>query len=204
MARLTLSFKGRTLAVYTLHAGETVIGRDASSGIRIDSLAVSPVHARIRSDRQGFTIEQASPVSTLTVNGSQVDEHRLADNDTILVGKHTLIYAEGDARPSPEPPAQRPEQTAVKAMAPGWLQILNGEKVGKTIKLKTSLTDTGKLGLQPALISRRHDGYYISSLSEDTSVTVGDRDIGNGSRALQDGDLIRIGDVELQFYTQPD
>lgn len=203
MARLTLSFKGKPLTVYSLGSGETTIGRDAANDIRIDSLAVSPIHARIRANEEGFVITAAGATSTLTVNGSNVEEHQFIDNDTVLIGKHTLTF--GEAAPAGDLVLPRRAQVAAGGGVPsGWLQILSGERVGKAIRLKAGLTDTGKLGLQPALISRRGDGYFISSLSDENSVKVAGDGINDGTRRLRDGDLIQIGDVKLHFYTEPD
>ena len=72
----------------------------------------------------------------------------------------------------------------------------------KTIKLKGSLIDTSKHGLPAALISRRGDGYHLSSLDDSIMVHINGKDIGTENIMLTDGDGIVIGDTQLQFYLQ--
>jgi hypothetical protein len=74
--------------------------------------------------------------------------------------------------------------------------------MGKTIKLKGSLIDTSKLHLPAALISRRGDGYHLSSLDDNTIIKVNNVDIGGDSIVLKNGDQVILGDTELQFYFQ--
>lgn len=205
MAKLTLSFKGKVLKVIAVKDGPMTIGRDPSCDIHIDSLAVHLLHARLMTHDGHTTLQDSDSPDGTFVNHLRVDEHELADNDIIRVGKHVLRFMlsndqvvignETSIDDAPISPSNE------KNSRTGWLQILSGKHLGKTVKLKSSLTNLGKQGLQPALISLRNEGYFISNLSSN-EIRVGDNPIGETSHLLNDGDMIHIGDTQMQFYLQ--
>ena len=201
MPTLTLAFKGNTLQVIPLHDGLMTIGREPSSDIHIDSLAVSPQHARILL-QGGKCVLQNNTGEETFLNHQLVSEQALEDND----------LSEGDALPeidhlapvsTPEPATDVPAATpAVNTHKEGLLQVLSGANLGKTIKLRSGMTDLGKAGLAPALISLRRDGYYIANLGEDDNLLIGDENIGEKTWPLMDGDLIQIDKLKLQFHLE--
>lgn len=210
MPTLTLAFKGNTLQVIPLHDGLMSIGREPSCDIHIDSLAVSPQHARVLL-RDGTCTLQSHTGEETFVNNQPVSEHTLQDGDLIRVGKHTLRYT-GTGEPLPKinntviANAPEPEPVPAPAAAShkhdGWLQVLSGTNLGKTIKLRSGMTDLGKVGLPPALVSLRRDGYYIANLGEDDNLRVGNESIGEKTWPLKDGDLIQIDKLKLQFHLE--
>jgi hypothetical protein len=206
---LTLAFKGNTLQVIPLHDGLMTIGREPSCDIHIDSLAIAPEHARIVLDNGKCTLQSNTDEETF-VNQVPVNEQILQDNDLIRIGKHTLRYA-GAGEPLPEidhtATAIAPEPIPAPAPTPGnnskgWLQVLSGSHLGKTIQLRNGMTDLGKAGIAPALISRRHDGYYIANLGDYDNIRVGDNNIGEKTWPLKDGDLLQINKLRLQFLLE--
>lgn len=224
MPTLTLSFKGMRIQVYPLGPGEVVIGSDPESGIHIDSLAVQPRHASVRlADGVAWLRDLDSPDGTF-VNDKKIDaEHELAPGDIIRVGKHNLTYdpsaaapveeAEAEAKaPEPEPPPEQPgegfgEEPDLSIETPaqpktGWLQILSGQNVGKTIALTRNLTNLGKPGVQMAVIAHRPEGYFLSHLEGKAPPAVDGQPIGDQSWRLEDGNVIQIGNVKMQFYLQ--
>ena len=84
----------------------------------------------------------------------------------------------------------------------GWLQILNGQNLGKTLSLNRSMTNLGKPGVATAVITRRHDGYFIAHLEGKKTPKVGENAIGEHSVKLEDGDTITIGNIKMQFYLE--
>lgn len=207
MAKLTLSFKGNLLKVVPIKEGPMTIGRDPSCDIHIDSLAVQPVHARLVTSGGTSSLADSNSPDGTFVNHQRIDEVQLADSDIIRIGKHVLKYIEAgaetqaeQAEPLAEPP-EPVEQEKSRDNREGWLQILNGKHLGKTVKLKAGMTNLGKQGIPPALIALRNEGYFISSLGDD-EITVGSEQIGERTHLLKDGDMIRIGSTQLQFYLQ--
>ncbi len=196
MFKLTLSFKGRILKAYPLSPGKTLIGRAPECDIQIENLAVNPQHAQIDVDGdRAVIVDTSDDGSGFTVNGKQASEHELQHGDEIVLGKHTLSVAQ-----SAEPAApQAPEPISVPARN-GWLQFLNGPKLGRTIRLDRNLVRLGKSGKQSAMIASRNDGYYISHLEGEQPTLVRGTEIDEQSHKLNDGDVIRIGDIEMLFF----
>jgi pSer/pThr/pTyr-binding forkhead associated (FHA) protein len=208
---LTLSFKGRILKVFPVGAGEVVIGNDPECEVHIDSLALEPQHASVTTDDQGTVLRDLGSESGTYVNNERVKEHPLQDNDQIRIGKHTLVFArdlgevEEQQTPgaTPEPPAESDSALPhLEQPKTAWLQILNGQNLGKTISLGRKMTNLGKPGVQTAVIARRNDGYFLSHLEGEYPPTVGGQSIGDHSWALNDGDIVQIGNVKMQFYLQ--
>lgn len=209
MAKLTLSFKGKVLKVYPLPEGEILIGSDPSCDIHVDSLAISPRHARLLNHSQEIRLEDLEGSGGLWVNQVKISTHTLSHGDRVQIGKHTLIYSD-DAPPATQSePVAPPATPAAAAQTPphaqpahatGWLQILNGPNLGRTLPLNSALTRVGKEGRQSAIIARRGDGYYLSALEGDELPRVDGLSIGQGSKRLDEGNIIQVGDTKMQFF----
>jgi len=224
VSKLTLSFKGRVLKVFPLPQGATVIGSDPACPVHIDSLAVESRHARIEVHGQDAILFDMNSKDGTFVNQEKISEHKLKNNDIIRMGKHTLTYtyeevSQLDANESSTSIDIHPvmehlqEQNQVREEpAPifgevadnkqGWLQILNGQNLGKTLSLNRSMTNLGKPGVATAVITRRQDGYFISHLEGKKTPLVGNEAIGDRSIKLEDGDTITIGNIRMQFYLE--
>jgi len=224
VSKLTLSFKGRVLKVFSLPQGATVIGSDPACPVHIDSLAVEPRHARIEVHGQDAILFDMNSKDGTFVNQEKISEHKLKNNDIIRMGKHTLTYtyeevSQLDANESSTSIDIHPvmehleEQNRVREEVPpifgeavdnkqGWLQILNGQNLGKTLSLNRSMTNLGKPGVATAVITRRQDGYFISHLEGKKTPMVGTEAIGDRSVKLEDGDTITIGNIRMQFYLE--
>lgn len=206
MATLTLAFKGKTLQVFPLSEGLVTIGRDEGCHIQIDSLAIEPQHARLVIRNNVVTLTQGKHSNTIYLNHKPIDEQTLQHNDMLRMGKHILIFREDNVDTSITEQINSTvtmkaanEATAV-ASNTGWLQVMNGKMLGKTFKLRSGLTDLGKLGMLPALIALRRSGYFISNLADAGSLFVAEHKVKNESHPLQDGDLIKLGKLTLQFH----
>lgn len=211
MSKLTLAFKGKVLKVYYLEPGEMMVGSDPACQIHIDSLALQPRHACITTAQHKSVIRDLSDAEGATfVNNKKLEEeYQLQHDDEIRVGKHTLLFttepvderAEDYELPEPIDPDDSGEQKVSAQTSPkhAWLQILNGANVGKTISLNRNLTNLGKTGVQMAVIARRGEGYFLSHLEGERSPSVDGKSIGDKSWKLEDGNVIQIGNVKMQF-----
>ncbi len=201
MARLTLSFKGQKLKIFALQGAETVIGRDDNCAIFIDSLAIEPQHAIIRQDGEDATIEPVSTETPVFVNNVRAETaHALTDGDSIQIGKHTLTYSPEPSRPAAETPAL-PQNTAFPDTH-GWLQIQSGSHLGRAIRLNKAFTRIGSAESHLAVIARRNDGHYLSHLNGGRTPLVNDGEIGDAARRLCNGDRIRVGELQVQFFSE--
>ena len=200
MARLTLSFKGQKLKIFALEATETVIGRDNSCTVFIDSLAIEPQHATIRQHAETCTIEPVSQKSPVFVNDVQIETaHKLSDRDSIQIGKHTLTYTEEQKLPVQEAPL--PPRAATCPEAHSWLQIQSGSHLGRTIRLDKAFTRIGSTDSNLAIIARRYNGHYLSHLDGEHHPTVNDQTIGDTTHKLCHGDYISVGELQVQFFS---
>ena len=195
MSKLTLSFKGKMLKAFKLNEGEMVIGSDPSCQIHIDSLAIQPRHATITTEKDVAVLRDLGNDESVWVNDNEIKSHTLIDDDEIRIGKHILHFSF-----SPSATTDNAFKAASEAAAKSaWLQILTGSNVGKTINLKNKMTNLGKAGVQTAVIARRGDGYFITHLEGEHSPKVDGIPIGEQSQQLQDGNVIQLGNVKMQF-----
>lgn len=193
MAKLTLSFKGRKLKVFALPDTKCLIGRDPDSTVHIDSLAIEPRHACIRRSGEDFVIEPLGTDCTLEVNDQVISEaYTLKDGDHIQVGKHSLAYSvENDVTVA---------ETHVAKAPASWMQIQSGSHLGRIIRLEKAFTRIGKPDANLAVITRREDGYHLSHLQGEQPTQLNNEAIGDETRSLQNGDLINVGELQLQYF----
>lgn len=92
------------------------------------------------------------------------------------------------------------------------VQIIAGPGAGKSMDLTASLTSIGKgdncrikvkgltMGKQAAVITRRPTGYHIAHLEGLSKPKVNGETVGDQPRTLNDGDIIEIGDLKMEFF----
>ena len=224
MPKLTLFFKGLALSVRHIQdEDEIILGREPDCDIQIDSLAVAPHHASIRRNGTHYRIFALDEKIPLAVNGETVSERELAHGDLIQVGKHTLEFAEDDvtlqhpAAPSPpspqEPggPPQKPKPQAKAAETGGnaqearpehskaYLQILSGPHIGRILPLNQAMIRLGKSGGNCAMISCGEGTHFLSHLEGEMTLLNG-KPIGERRERLANGDVIRMGQTEMEFF----
>ena len=211
MSKLTLSFKGKVLKVFPVLKGTMMLGSDPNCTIHIDSLALQPEHAQIDTVNNESVIRDLNTDEGTFVGQTKIEGlHPLKDEDVIRVGKHTLTYSfsedltsETDAVTesiAKEEPA--PIQMEAQEKTQGWLQIMNGANLGKTMSLNKAMTNLGKPGISTAVITKRQDGYFISHLEGNHPLLIRNQELGDKSHQLTDGDTIQIGNIKMQFYLE--
>ena len=223
MSKLTLSFKGQLLKVFPIRSGSMIIGSDPASDIHIDTLAIEPQHCQLDTEQQTSRIKALSQENATFVNQEKIETRQLKDGDSIQIGKHTLTYtfeelaeedmlqainemdATLDNTPQPaataiaEPEVEAP--IATKQKLDGWLQIMSGQNLGKTLSLHRSMTNLGKPGLATAVIAHRENGYYISQLEGKLPLKINSQPTEQTTK-LNPDDIIQIGNVKMQFYLE--
>ena len=204
MAKLTLSFKDKVLKVYYIEPGEIVIGSDPACQIHIDSLALQPRHAAIITEKRKSVVRDLGSIEGTFVGDIRLHApHQLKHDETIRIGKHTLLFTTdpadelGDTQPPDnDSPAPLPKTGGKRH---GWLQLLNGPNVGKTISITRNMTNIGKAGVQTAVIARRDEGFFLSHLEGERPPLVDGQPIGDKSCKLEDGNVIQIGNIKMMF-----
>jgi len=102
MPILTLKFKNKAIKEYRLEYGSNMtIGRRSTNDIVIENLAVSGLHAKIDSMDGGFLLTDLQSKNGTFVNEKLVTSHWLKEGETIMIGKHIVVfsYAENELRP---------------------------------------------------------------------------------------------------------
>ncbi len=201
MVKLILSFKGKTLDEYLLTSERTSIGSDPECTVHIDSLAVAPVHAHITSSGGHCFIEENNAEYPVIVNHQKTANSPLKHGDLVLLGKHTLKFVVEEDTPQAEElndDSKKDEQGNIAAC----LQIMTGQNVGKTIRLTNVVTNIGKRGEHTASIAHRADGYHLTHLEGDSPTRVAGDDVQDNTRLLNDGDIIELGVIKMQFYLE--
>lgn len=202
MARLTLTFKDRTLQELPIETDDIGIGREPDNALQIDSLAIAPHHAVVRITDDGPTIHQLDIAHLVFVNDQKVSEHRLADGDRITIGKHEIIYRDDEPRYPGSNQASGPFLKPLKPAREASLQVLKGKNIGLMIPLRGGMTRLGKDDSGSAVIAKRKDGYFLSALSGMQSVRVNDAAVGDRTVQLSNGDIIKISEHFFQFFCE--
>ena len=227
MSKLTLSFKGQVLKYIPIQNGSMLIGSEPSCDVVIDSLAIEAQHLQIDTEQQSSRVQALSQENGTFVNNTKIEAHVLSDGDEIRIGKHTLSYnfeevAEEDMLQAinnadeddsvistPEqmvaepPPAELTNNATADTPVKedGWLQILTGQNLGKTLSLHRSMTNLGKPGLATAVIAHRENGYFISHLEGKHPLQINSQPTEQPTK-LNPDDIIQIGNVKMQFYLE--
>ena len=189
------------------------VGSDSSCTLNIDSLAVQPQHAQIDTVNGDSVIRDLGTEEGTFIGTNKIEAlHPLKDGDVIRVGKHTIAYAfSEDIHVSNETDAASettledepaPIQMEAQEKSQGWLQIMSGANLGKTMSLNKAMTNLGKPGISTAVITKRQDGYFISQLEGKHPLLVKNQELGEKSHHLIDGDTIQIGNIKMQFYLE--
>lgn len=218
MPKLTCAFRGRVLAVHHIKDGETIIGRSADCDIQMDSLAIAPHHAKLLITGECCQLTALDSDYPLYVNGTSVTSTAVNHGDVLGIGKHSFsfsmdgialgvrVHADETAEmatPQPKSVANltsKLKEAALDENKTAYLQIQNGENIGRVLPLSQTLFQLGRVGGDCAIIARRFDGYYLSHLAGE-QVTVNSVSVRDASILLQNGDTIKLGTTKFQFYT---
>lgn len=184
-----------------------IIGRDPACDIVIDSLAIEEQHAKIELNQHRAIIYDISQNSGISVDNKKVKTAILEDRAIITLGKHDIQFRLEDLPDQDHDNDQNKganvteevEELHAEKQIHGYLQVLNGANVGKAISLNRNMTNIGKAGVQTAIISKRGNGFFLSHLEGKTAPIVNHKSIGDSTYALQNGDIILIGNIKLMF-----
>jgi pSer/pThr/pTyr-binding forkhead associated (FHA) protein len=89
---LTIELKFNNAVLKTIETDKEVItiGRNVKNDIQIDNLSVSKQHARIVKHEGKYFIEDMKSTNGTYLNEKKIAKEKLANNDVITIGKHTL------------------------------------------------------------------------------------------------------------------
>ena len=209
MAKFTILFKDKPIQSAYFDSGIIHIGSDNTNNLIIDSLAVAPAHAVVSLNGDHVLIKQLNANFPLIVNNEESKESALNDKDEIAIGKHKIIYTTTETVVSPTQPETQTSENQnflnekkenELDISEANLQVMAGKHIGRLIPLKKSMTRIGHSGNGLVVIARRKDGYYISSLENNDSLTVNDSLLQEQTIKLSDNDQLVIDDTPMQFF----
>ena len=121
--QLEVRYRDQHLARVALTPGQLVVGRAADAGLRLDNRFVSRYHCQFVTTAGQTVVKDLGSRNGILVNGAARREARLAPNDQVAIGEHTLTYLEAPAAERPElaSPARpaNPRRRASSSAAPG-------------------------------------------------------------------------------------
>jgi pSer/pThr/pTyr-binding forkhead associated (FHA) protein len=230
MPTLTLKFKENILGDYQIEKGQSLtIGRKNSNDIPIENLAVSGHHAKIDSVGDGYLLTDLQSKNGSFVNKQLVSSHWLKSGDTIVIGKHTLIfhYAEGEDQPAEDEDGMGATMVMETGKYKEMLKASGAGEAAKAKKQKAGVLSFLKGGEGEVVLTKKLTkiGKSIASdiiigglMTGQTAMTISQRPNGysltyvegmskpkvNGqavkeSVMLKEFDTIEIGSVKLQF-----
>lgn len=211
MAKFTIFFKDKAIQSFIYDSGVIRIGRDSSNDLVIDNLTVAPVHAVINIDGDNCLIKQLTDSHPLIINHEKIKETFLENNSVISIGKHSIVFNTTESiTPDTKPFSSNKKdveslnsQLEDKVHIPdGNLQIMDGQHIGRILPLKKSMTRLGHAGSGVVIISKRKDGYFISSLETHMNILINQQPLADKTIQLKDNDIIVINNISMQFFLE--
>jgi len=211
MAKFTIFFKDKAIQSSIFDSGTVRIGRDSSNDLIIDNLTVAPAHAIVTINPDNCIIKQLSDENPLIINGEQNKEAFLQNNDKITVGKHSIIFSTTESitpatnisKPNKDVESLNSQLENKIKIPDANLQVLSGSHIGRILPLKKAMTRIGHPGTGVVIISKRKDGFFISSLEKDSQVSVNQERLEDKIIPLNNNDIILINKVSMQFFLEP-
>ncbi len=208
MAKFTIYFKEKVIHAGVFESGVVHIGRDDTSDLVVDSLAVAPAHAVAVFKDEGWVIKQLNDKFPLLINNRPMKECTLQNNDVINIGKHYIVFnTEWSSTTSHAEMVKNKPLPALSELLPenirapeAGLQVLNGEHIGRILPLKKAMTRLGREGAGVVVIAHRKEGYYISALQGDESLAVNQQPLGDKIVKLHHADVIVVDKIPMQFF----
>ena len=101
MLKIELAFKGKILKQIETDKSEITIGRGNKNDIQIDNLGVSNAHAKIIKYPDAYAVIDLNSTNGTMLNNKQIKKAKLAPQDILTIGKHTLSITSIDGSKAP-------------------------------------------------------------------------------------------------------
>ncbi len=103
MAKIIIKFNNDVVDHIDLKQGDMKIGRKPGCEIHIDNLSVSGEHANIFTVGEDSFVQDLGSTNGTFINNKKITKHHLKNGDTVVIGKHSLIYLSDSLRVSQPP-----------------------------------------------------------------------------------------------------
>ncbi|HEX9626397.1 MAG TPA: FHA domain-containing protein [Acidiferrobacterales bacterium] len=217
MAKITIKFDDVVIDQLVIKPGDMSIGRRPGSDILLDNLAVSGNHATIFTVGEDSFIQDLNSTNGTFVNNVKITKHHLKDGDTVVIGKHALVYNNENAARAPAdnlaktmiitPPRKAddavtdPRPAAGAEPRRGSIFVLSGANSGKRIEITKAVTNLGHGGKVAGVINRNASGGYILVPGgQGELLKLNGNPVPGRGETLKNGDVIEIAGSRMQFY----
>jgi hypothetical protein len=92
MPEIIVKFEDKILEKFVTEKKRVTIGRTADNDIVLENRAISRRHAIIEFNEENAIIMDNESLNGTFVNSRKINEEILKDNDTITIGKYSLVY----------------------------------------------------------------------------------------------------------------
>ena len=182
MPRMILALRGVDVREIMIPEGRTTVGRKPSNDLVIDNAAVSGRHAALHRTADVVMLEDLGSTNGTHVNGQAIRMQVLRDADRVQLGQYILRFVAETAQARP----------------PGsHLRVLSGQGAGGTLALCKVVTTVGKPGLAVAAVTHRLGHYLLTPV--DAGTVLNGRPLGADAAPLDDGDVVEVAGLRLQF-----
>lgn len=230
MAKIIIKFNNDVVDHVELRQGDMKIGRKPGCEIQIDNLSVSGEHANIFTVGDDSFIQDLGSTNGTFINNKKISKHHLKNGDTVVIGKHSLIYLTESTRsavggtpnefaktviisPSrtvePKPAAPAPERAAI-TLETKPKEVPATERFGAIFVL--SGVNSGKrIDLTKKITNLGSAGKRAGAITQtgdgfmlapgtDETPKLNGRPIPHEGSKLKNGDVIEVAGTRLQFY----
>ena len=204
-AWLVVRSGGETGSVMEIIGDRVTVGRSPDSGIYLDHPSVGQAHALIRGRNGGYSLADLASRTGTWVNGKIEAGAVLKDGSIISMGSSELFFSKLDG--------DDPEANGRAPASGGVLLVRSGPAMGRSFKVEQGDLIIGRqpgeggAQLDDSSVSGRHAllrslprGCLLFDLGSANGTKVDDVEL-DGVQ-LQNGDILKFGDAEVQFVRE--
>ncbi len=197
MPTLQLTLDGRPLPDIVLTRERTTFGRRPYNDIVVDHLAVSGEHAAFLLKGGQVWVEDLHSANGSYLNGKALAQPApFGPDDLLEIGRYRFRVQAGAGDNDPQAGA---DSAAPKPPPQARLRLLSGPASGQDMVLTKDATALGKTGRTVAAIRRVGQGHLMAWTDGNEPPTVNGVPLGPDPVPLENGDLLMVADVRMQF-----
>lgn len=202
MGKLVIRCRGKIVGEVNLKQGSMKIGR-RTGDIVLDDPAVSGEHAVLTTFDNKSAIYDLDSTNGTFVDGKRIKTHELLNDQTIIIGEHSLLYRAESAPTTITKPAAAPEYAdpgLTMAIQFAHLKGIEGREKGKRVSLTKESVTLDDPGGNSARVTRISDRYLLEAEAEPGAVKLNGEPMPPEGVLLEDSDIIEVGGTKFQFH----
>ncbi len=198
-AWLVVKGGGKEGTVYDLKEGRITLGSDSENDIQLDDSSVSSPHIMIRVNQGSYLLYDMGSTAGTWVNGNSVQGAFLKDGSRVSIGGTDLFYSKlggEEGKPSKGVLLVRSGPSTGKSFNVGENDLVIGRAPGED----GAQVDDPAISQRHAMVRTTEHGSVIYDLGSFNGTKVDE--VSLAGTALNSGDIVKVGEVELQFVQE--